>query len=222
MNRIEAFRADLHLCRRAHAFEPGPAESAESPSGRFRLVATPFSSSETRQELTRLELFAQGETEPLAEVWATTSPAFFGWAVASGREYLLCAEAQLGGQTVVDLSGRQVVSYAPPEQDGFIWAEFHLSPDGRTLAAAGCYWACPYVVKLFDFSRPLALPLPELQEIELLDHDEELLGWLDDATLHTRGVQRGRDWQLAADGSYQLVVVRETPVERQIRVGRGG
>lgn len=222
MNRIAELRAELQASLRAHAFQPEVVEHAMSPSGHFRLVATPFSSAEIRQELTRLVLFKHGETHPLAEVWANNSPAFFGWAATAGREYLLCAEALLGGQTVVELPSGKVASYAPPDQDGFIWTEFHLSPDGRTLAVGGCYWACPYVIKLLDFSAPLVLPLPEIQEIELLDNDEELLGWLNNDTLKTRGVQRVRDWQSTADGSYQLVVVSETLVEREIRVGRGG
>lgn len=221
VNHIDAFRADLQAQRRMHAFEPGPAEHTVSPSGRFWLVAMPFSSAETRQELARIEVYQTGAADSLVELWVNDSHAFFGWVNAHGSEYLLCAEALLGGQTVVDLTSRQVASYAPPDQDGFIWTEFHLSPDGRTLAACGCYWACPYVIKLFDFTAPLALPLPEIQEIELLDNDEALLGWLDNDTLKARGVQRVREWQLAAGGRYQLVVVSETPMAREIRIGRG-
>jgi len=55
---------------------------------------------------------------------------------------------------------------------------FIYRPDGKTLATIGCYWACPFVTKVFDFSNPMVLPLTEIKEIELLGN-EIIVGWLD-------------------------------------------
>ncbi|OCX54471.1 hypothetical protein BEL04_09540 [Mucilaginibacter sp. PPCGB 2223] len=108
-------------------------------------------------------------------------------------------------------------SYSPGE-DGFIWTNFHLSPKGKILATLGCYWACPTVIKLFDFSNPLTLPLKEIKEIRLLDNDEIIIGWFDDETLQMKGVKKERVPEYFEDGSMRMNIVNETPMERQIKI----
>lgn len=82
----------------------------------------------------------------------------------AGHDYLLAGE-DYQGQTVVELdTGRRVDHLpGPAEQgNGFCWAEHHLSPDRTVLVVDGCYWACPYELVAFDFSRPMDLPYAEL------------------------------------------------------------
>ena len=38
------------------------------------------------------------------------------------------------------------------------------SPDNNKLAVIGCYWACPYVSRIYDISRPDQYPFPLLFE----------------------------------------------------------
>jgi hypothetical protein len=50
------------------------------------------------------------------------------------------------------------------------------SPNGKTLAVDGCYWACEGELVLFDFSNPLRSPLPEKERHE---HLKSLGNWID-------------------------------------------
>ena len=91
-----------------------------------------------------------------------------------------------GGQTVIDLTERQMASYSP-DNDGFIWAEFSLSPDGKTLATTGCVWACPFEMRIYDFQNPMNLPLREIKAIELID-GERFAGWVDNKNLRVKPI----------------------------------
>jgi hypothetical protein len=102
-----------------------------------------------------------------------------------------------------------------------MWTDFHLSPDGRTLATIGCYWACPYVIKLFDFAEPLKLPLTEIGEIELLSNNEIITQWMDSHTVQL-GLSEietiGEDF---ADGTHAYKVVANPIGEkREVHVNK--
>lgn len=80
-----------------------------------------------------------------------------------GHDYLLCG-ADYQGQTLIRLDTGERWDHVPPEAAvgaGFCFADITPSPDGRTLAVDGCYWAAPYEVRLYDFTEP-GLPLPLL------------------------------------------------------------
>lgn len=100
---------------------------------------------------------------------------FFKWVTKDGKEYLLCSE-DYEGQGVLDPSSGRYESYS--EDDGFIWVDFHLSPDGNFLAIDGCHWACPNQVVIYDFSDPMNLPLPKILEC-WGDHNIAFEEWID-------------------------------------------
>jgi hypothetical protein len=64
--------------------------------------------------------------------------------------------------------------------DEFIWADRHAAPGQRRLAVIGCYWACPYELRVYDCAQPLSLPLPTIQTVALLANNEAFGGWIDD------------------------------------------
>ena len=66
-----------------------------------------------------------------------------------------------------------------PGIDGYIWAEFHISPMQNVLATDGCIWAAPYQIKLYDFRKPMNLPLQEIKDIEI-EADMNFIEWTDD------------------------------------------
>jgi hypothetical protein len=102
---------------------------------------------------------------------------WFAWVTQTGREFLLCGE-DYQGYNVLELStGLSVLTFPTEAYEGmgYCWAAVHPSPDARTLAVEGCYWACPYSVTFYDFSDPTASPLPELARFEDLDKVE---GWV--------------------------------------------
>ncbi|MGB4811819.1 MAG: hypothetical protein WBP13_04980 [Methylophilaceae bacterium] len=214
MNYIDQLRADLKKDFEENTFQKNDVETFLSPSKQFRLDVTNFESKEPNLGLTKVEIFDQNLNEKLFDFFINESPFFYGWVTSNKMDYLICAENIFGGQTVIDLTHRKMAGYSPNE-DGFIWTEFHLSPDGKTLATIGCYWACPYVIKLFDFSNPLNLPLTEIKEIRLMD-EEITLVWLDNDTLQLKGVKRERELVSSEDGILRMVTISETNVERQI------
>ncbi len=142
---------------------------------------------------------------------------FYEWLEKDSKEFLVCAEDVSGGQTMINLTNKIMESYSPAE-NGFIWTDFKLSPDGNTLAVLGCYWARPTVLKLFNFSEPLLLPLKELNEIELLGNDEIIVGWIDNKTIKMKGVKREQVAEYSEGGGFRMKTLSETPIEREINI----
>jgi hypothetical protein len=199
MNHIEEIRADIK-----DYFDPtnlieGSVERSISPSGNYRLTTSSFS-----------------QTKPNCN-WVVTKVEIFENKFSEIVFSFFCAEDIFGGQTIIDLTSKKMESYSPKE-DGFIWTDFYLSPDGKYLATIGCYWACPFVIKLFDFTNPLSLPLTELREIALLGNDEIILGWTNNETIRTKGIVREREIEYFNDGSQRSKTISEKEVERLISI----
>jgi len=217
LNYIETVRNEIRKGFNEETFQKGDIETYLSPSNHFRIDTTNFFSKEPSWDLTKVEIFNIKLNEKLFDFFVNESRFFYGWVTTNNIEYLVCAEDIFGGQTIIDLTNRQIEGYSPNE-DGFIWKDFHLSPDGTKLATIGCYWACPNVIKIFDFANPLQLPLKEISEIRLLDNDEIILGWLDNLTLQMKGIQREREPEYFEGGSMRMKTISETNIERQIKI----
>lgn len=217
MNYIDQLRGETNKVFTENTFQKGDHDSHLSPSGHYRLEATNYFLKNTVWDLTKMEIYHQESDELLFDFFVNESRFFFGWLTADETEYVVCAEDIFGGQTVVDLTNRKMSSYSPNE-DGFIWTSFYLSPDSKLLATIGCYWGSQYFIKVFDFSNPMELPLPEIAEIELLDNDEVIQGWLNNTTLKMKGVQREREPEYDENGSFRMKILSEIPVEREIPI----
>ena len=217
MNFISKIRDDINKDFNEKTFQKGDFETFISPSKQFRLDATNFWSKEPNWDLTKVEIYEQNLNKKIFDFFVNDSHFFHAWVITNNIEYLICAEDIFGGQTIVDLANLKIAGYSPNE-DGFIWTDFHLSPDGKTLATIGCYWACPYVIKLFDFSNPMNLPLKEIKELELLGNDEIILGWVDNVTLKMKGKKRERETEYFKDGSMRTKTINEIEMERLIKI----
>ena len=93
---------------------------------------------------------------------------FYTWIHCGETEYFICSE-DIEGQTIVDLSHRQLASYYS-DDDLFIWMEFYPSPNRDKIAIVGCYWASPYFIAVYNFQNPMQLPLERIIEIPLSDN----------------------------------------------------
>jgi hypothetical protein len=189
MNQISEIREEVKKYFDPLNFVSECGEVSISPSGVFRLETSVYKQTKpnTNWEVTKVVILNNGTNEIIFDFFSNHGQLFYSWITANNTEYLVCAEDIYGGQTVVDLTNRVFSSFSL-NVDGYISKEFYLSPNGRILATIGCFWACPYSIKLFDFCDPMNLPLREIKEIELLDVDElSLLGWSDDQTLKTKG-----------------------------------
>jgi hypothetical protein len=219
MNHIEEIRADIKTYFDPSNLIEDSVETSVSPSGNYRLDTSYFKQTKPNcnWSVTKVEIFDNKSNEIAFSFFCNDDQFFHSWLNQGDTEYFICAEDIFGGQTIIDLTKKIMESYSPNE-DGFIWTDFHLSPDGNYLATIGCYWACPFVIKLFDFRNPLSLPLTEIKEIELLDSDEIILGWTDCETIKTKGIKRERETEYFNDGSQRSKTISEKVVERLIDI----
>lgn len=219
MNYIDKIRLEIRKDFSEKAFQKSDFETFLSPSKQFCLEATKYLLKEPNWGLTKVEIYNQKTRERLFDLFINDSSFFHEWVTSNKVDYLVCAEDIFGGQTIVDLTNCRIMGYSPNDGDGFIWTEFHLSPDGKTLATVGCYWGCPYVVKFFDFTNPMNLPLNEIREIHLLDNSEIITGWMDNERIEMSLSETKTVREDFADGTckYKLVSI-PIGARREIRI----
>lgn len=217
MNHIDKIRDGFKEHFNGQTIEKGDFKSYISPSKNFRADTTNYYKKNANELYAFVEIYEQTQNQKILDFFTNEDRFLHGWGIADEIEYLITAEDIYGGQTIVDLTNRKLYGYSPAE-DGFIMTNFYLSPNGKTLATIGCYWACPFVVKLFDFTNPKQLPLREIKEIELSDNDENIVGWLDDETLQMEAIKRERETEYMEDGSFTIKIISETPIKRQIKI----
>lgn len=83
----------------------------------------------------------------------------------NGHDYLLCGE-DYQGQTVIELDTgrrRDSMSNGSEKGHGFCWADYRYDKVSSIITVDGCYWACPYEYKFFDFSDPMERGWPEIE-----------------------------------------------------------
>jgi hypothetical protein len=153
-----------------------------SPSGKYKLVVTRHPSQPGIGERSLGRVFKMGSDTPVIEVRRNYRSFPFAWVEEhphNQHDYLLCGE-NYQGQTLVDLTLGTKESTLPSMAGmgfGFCWADIQPSPDKKTLAVEGCFWAAPYECVFYDFTVP-RLPVLELQRF---DYDD-FHGWNDDGT----------------------------------------
>ena len=155
---------------------PDRQHTVSSPSGKYRLVTTPYGTKPgswgyTLGEVYREPVFPETAQPPVkvAEVRRNYMSLWHAWVEAhpvTGHDYLLTGE-DYQGFTVVNLTTGKVSTHIPDEAfagHGWCPTSAELLPAqgaGVTLKVSGCYWACPYEVRLYDFTNPDALDFPE-------------------------------------------------------------
>ncbi len=176
----------------------------KSPSGKYTLLVTPYftkkgSWSYTLGEVYRVE--SEGaEPVKVAEVRRNYGSMIEFWVEShplTGNDYLVTGE-DYQGFTVVNLTTGKVTSHIPDDAfEGHGWCpvvfQHFPMPDTSkvVLKVSGCYWACPYEVRLYDFSDPDA---PEFFENGLPWLTKGV--WIDD-----EDEERARTLSVEADGS---------------------
>ena len=88
--------------------------------------------------ITNVKIFDNQSNVKLSDFYSNDGRFFYSWLNIDNIDFLICAEDLFGGQTVIDLTNKQMSSFSPDE-DGFIWTEFYLSPNGKILATIGCF-----------------------------------------------------------------------------------
>lgn len=160
-----------------------------SPSGMFRLVITSHETSPGCWSYTKGKVYHHNAWTPIAEIRRNYSSFPFLWMEehVDNYDYLICGE-DYQGQTFVQLNTGKVVSnksFGAEKGFGFCWSSYRLLGDGKTLLVDGCYWACPYEMKFFDVSNPMAgWPERELPaDIDYLDPEKSEITVGEDDTI---------------------------------------
>ncbi len=112
----------------------------------------------------------------VADVKRNYSSFPFAWVEnhANGHEYLICGE-DYQGQTVIELDTGERREDIPPEAEkgyGFCWADYKFDQASSILVVEGCFWACPYEFRFYDFSDPMN-GWPEIKTEECIYNDEK-------------------------------------------------
>lgn len=217
MNHIEKVRDEIKQYFNPELLIKDSQETFTSPNNKFLLETVNYhqDKDDVNWDITNVKIFDNHSNVKLFDFYSNDGRFFYSWVNKDSIEYLICAEDLFGGQTVIDLTNKQMSSFSPDE-DGFIWTDFFLSPDGKTLATIGCFWACPFVIKFYDFNNPLNLPLIELKEVELIG-SEEIVEWRDNNSIKTNGIKTEYIEELQENGGVIFKPVGETKVERIIK-----
>lgn len=219
MNQIDEIRKEIKDFFNPSQLAKDNKEVFESPNKTYRLETSNYWQDKegVNWDVTKVEVYHNNSQEKIFAFFGNDGRFFHQWLIKDEIEYLICAEDLFGGQTILDLTNEKMESFSPGE-DGFIWTDFYLSPNGKLLATIGCHWGCPYVIKIYDFRNPLILPLPELNEIELLDANEIIMDWLDNDTLKLKGIKREKEKESFDDGNFRMKTISEIPIEREVKV----
>jgi hypothetical protein len=168
MRDIAEHRRFMAACLADAKLLPDEHQSDTSPSRRYQLDIDVYAASEVADyggEFSVAVIIDRRDGAQIAVIHRDHHRFWHAWITRDNVEYLVCSE-DLEGQTVVDLTNRKIASVTC-ENDPFIWTDFHLSNDGKMLAVMGCYWACPYMVTVYDFRDPTSLPLPTVVQFTI-------------------------------------------------------
>lgn len=148
------------VCRDATA--NGAPKIHRSGSGRYELHVT---SHGTGWSYSKGRVYRDGEL--IAEVCRNLGifPFLFIEGHPNGNDYLICGE-DYQGQVVIELNTGRQRTFLPEEArrgHGFCWASYRYDAESRIVVVDGCFWACPYEFRFFDFSDPMEQGWPELQ-----------------------------------------------------------
>lgn len=160
------------LCREETQVEGSSVEHL-SPSGKYRLVVTKHGTGPGTWDYSKGRVYAG---DKLITTVCRNYGAFpFAWVEGHPKGSFLLAGEDYQGQTVIDLVAGERKDFLPKEAAdgaGFCWAKYTPNSDGMLLAVEGCYWACPYEVRIVDFSDPMNPPWPILHR----DEDNDTFG----------------------------------------------
>jgi hypothetical protein len=129
-----------------------------SPSGKYKLVVTPFETSPGSWAYTQGLVFVLGQDTPIAEIQRNYSSFQFLWVEGHPKGDFLVGGEDYQGQTVIELGSGKRLDFLPSAAEqghGFCWVEMQFDPTAQLVIVAGCIWACPFEYRFYDFSDPM-------------------------------------------------------------------
>lgn len=157
-----------------------------SPSGRYKLVVSKFQTKPGSWDYSQGKVYAIGSDEPIGTIQRNYGAfPFLFIEDHEGHDYLVGGE-NYQGQTVIQLdTGKKVnnLSHGHEKGFGFCWSSYEFNKQHKMLVVDGCYWACPYEIKLFDFSDPIGKGWVEIENKLGIDGDRRPVEFKDDGTI---------------------------------------
>lgn len=163
-----------------------------SPFGKYTLFISYFKTGSNTWNVSRGQVYESGiDRPPVYSKTLTRKPSLietvhrnygsfpflFVEDHPNGHDYLICGENYMG-QTVIELDTRRRIDYYDADYP-FCWVEYDYHKEENLLIVNGCFWACPYEIKLFDFSDPmngLSRIVPTNEEEVYLSEKPEING----------------------------------------------
>ena len=111
----------------------------------------------------------------------------FDWFTRDEQCILIWASTYLRGYEVVDLENQSLMHVEINKDEEFIWLECLISPSQTKIAVTGCYWVCPYELKVFDLPNLKNEDIQEtgFNELAATSYESGKLSWIDDQTVVT-------------------------------------
>lgn len=137
----------------------GSSKEIFSTSGKYKLVISMFKTAKGSWNYSQGIIYRKDNDKPIAIVQRNycSFPNLFIEGHSNGHDYLVCGE-NYQGQTIIELDTgmrRDSMSDGSDKGIGFCWSSYCYDAPNQMLTVDGCYWACPYGYKFFDFSDPI-------------------------------------------------------------------
>jgi hypothetical protein len=162
------------MCRDATA--TGEPVVHKSDSGKYELHITRHSTGKNSWNYSKGKVYRGGVL--IAEVCRNygSFPFLFIEGHPNGNDYLIAGE-DYQGQVVIELNTGRRRGLLPEEAKqgyGFCWADYRFDVKSQVVIVDGCFWACDYEFKFFDFSDPMEKGWPQIEmEDFYVDVDEK-------------------------------------------------
>ncbi len=160
-NEIEDIRKDIDLYFDVDN-KIGKEMIEYSESGNYFIKVNNYIQSDKKRNWTvsKIKIYKSGNSNYEFEFISDSEDTIYThtWVEKDGIEYLFYPEAK-GAQSVYDTKSKNFFSFYNNNED-FIWVSIYPSPKGDKIAVEGCYWACPYELRIYDISNIQKLPYP--------------------------------------------------------------
>lgn len=151
------------MCRDATATsEP---KIHKSDSGKYELHVTRHTTGKNSWDYSKARVYRDGVL--VTEVCRNygSFPFLFIEGHPNGNDFLIAGE-DYQGQIVIELNTGRRRGLLPEEAKqgfGFCWADYRFDSKSQVVVVDGCFWACPYEFKFFDFSDPMEKGWPQIE-----------------------------------------------------------
>jgi hypothetical protein len=151
---------DLEQFDRIMKGPPTATKETLSPSGKYKLTTQSYKTGEHTWNYSRGVVTEVATGKQVGDVRRNYGSFWHTWLERKDGTYLLCGEDYQGyGYVHCEAATQQF--YYPRNilsGSGWCWGAAYVSPSGQFLLVAGCYWACPWEMRLLDLRGSMELP----------------------------------------------------------------